>query len=68
MEFFFYTEENYYGEKCVSIGPLMIKSFFTPSEIKELEMESEKIRQHRFKEKETFKWHLNPLTAQTVFQ
>jgi len=42
------TEENYYGEHCLYIGPIMIKSFFTPREMTALELESEKIRQNRF--------------------
>ena len=37
------TEDNYYGHKPVCIGPLMLKSFFTDKESKELELESELI-------------------------
>ena len=37
------TEENYYGHKAFCVGPLMMKQFFTPREMKELVLESEKV-------------------------
>lgn len=39
------TEDNYYGPSALSIGPLMMKQFFTPNEMKKLVLDCEVITQ-----------------------
>ena len=63
------TEDNYYGFTAVCVGPLMMKQIFTPKEMKELVLESEKItdkeRYITFHGKRILQRHLGYASAQS---
>ena len=63
------TEENYFGFTAFCVGPLMMKQFFTPREMKSLVLESEKItnkeRYITFHGKRILKRHIEYASVQS---